>query len=196
MHHATHHATRPALQGTYIMGDLLKTSLPSLASLTTAAAGPVGTTARTERLPWAQQCPSWRYGHSMVLAPRVAAAGADGEARELRGAAVLFGGGGKTQTFGDVWVYDAQATAACVLRVHRMCTACAPRVHLVHTACTPRAHRVCGLRGHALDLHYAMHMHMHTHMHHAPCTQGRKVARSYYYRLSRWPRGRRSHRSR
>ena len=33
--------------------------------------------------------------------------------------------------------------AACVLRLHRMCTACAPHVHRMCTACAPHVHRIC-----------------------------------------------------
>ena len=76
----------------YILGDLIEIGLPSLTTPGGLATGLAK--ASTQRIAWEQRGggarqghhgPGWRFGHSMVVAPKVSTVQADGQARGLRG---------------------------------------------------------------------------------------------------------------
>lgn len=102
----------------YIMKDFLRMSLPAHLKLSSSDGIPSGSSsnrgglssasalrATTERLNYG---PSWRFDHTMVLAPVVGDPTGRGSSK-LRNAPVLYGGGGGADVFSDIWVYDASS---------------------------------------------------------------------------------------
>jgi len=85
----------------YIMKDFLRLSIPP-DEQTTLPSSTSSRRAYTDRL---ESGPAWRFDHTMVVAPSITDPTRSNDYK-LIDAPVLYGGGGGSDIFGDVWVYD------------------------------------------------------------------------------------------